>query len=388
MKHPPERDWMVVAPWWRWTDPDSVPPGQPVPLDPAQGRLSVPAIQKYDSPKLVNDFIANPQRCMKFVDDDLVHTLRDVAGPVSASTGKLLRLGSTRDPATHALKGAQEYVVDTQLAMRKIFLATHKRHYLVVCEVHCDGPGFPKVAREKICQAGFVIRRRTLKPPSGDPAAMKPLLKKLAATRMRIARVNQLTEIEASALASATGADAVHSAKLDTLLKTRASLQAVLADDKARFDDWTRKLGIGWQLQGWFPSAGVDKLGAWRRVDEAPDEPGDESSFPLYPLIADPADPAHAANGATIFFGVLPTASHDCDASGTPRFDDNEFYEVRCWVKRHLDKHDADQPCRCPDGHFWSRPTAPFKLASHSPNWRRSRPSQPSARASPSPWVR
>lgn len=355
---------MVVAPWWRWTDPASVPPGAPVTPDPAKGRLSVPVIQKYDSPNLVNDFIANPQRCLAFNDDDLVHRVRDLPDPVVASTGKLLRLGSTRKPDSGAIERAQEYVVDDP-AMRKIFLATHKRFYLVVAEMHCDSPGFPRVGRDKICTAGFVVRRRTLTPPSGDPSALKPLLTKIASTRMKIARVNQLSQIEASALASATSAESVHSAKLDALLRTRATLKAVLDDDKARFDAWTKRLGIGWQLQGWFPTAGVDKLGAWLPVDESPAEPGSESSFPLYPLIPDPADAGHAAKGATIYFGMLPTASHDCDASGTPRFDDSEYYEVRCWVKRHLHPHDTDQPCRCPDGTFWSRPTAPYRLAAH-----------------------
>jgi hypothetical protein len=369
MKHPPERDWMIVSPWWRWGDPATLPPGKPVEPDPQQGRLSLPALQKYDSPNLVNDFIARPQHCLKFNDDDLLHSLRDLPGPAVSTFGKLLRIGATRDPKDSTkVRGPQEYVVD-DARTRKVFLPTHKRFYLVVCEIHCDGPGFPKVAREKICEAGFVVRRRTLKPPSGDPSALKPLLGKLAATRMRIARVNQLTEIESRALDAATGrngADAVRGAKLDALLQTRTSLQAVLADDKARFDAWAQRLDLGWQLQGWFPSPlGIDKLGGWTQVDEAPTDPGTEANYPLYPLIPNPADAAHAANGATIFFGVLPTGSHDCDASGTPRFDDNEFYEVRCWVKRHLEPHDTDQTCRCPDGFFWSRPSEPYKLASH-----------------------
>jgi hypothetical protein len=40
-------------------------------------------------------------------------------------------------------------------------------------------------------------------------------------------------------------------------------------------------------------------------------------------------------------------------------------YEVRVWVQRHKVPHDADQPCPCPDGIFWSVPTVPYKLASH-----------------------
>ncbi len=368
MTHPPERDWMIVAPWWHWVDAATLPPGQPVTPDPAQGRLSVPVFQKYDSAKLVNDFINKPQRCMKFNDDDRVHQRRDLPGPTTTALGKLLRIGASRDPVSKAVLPPQELALAANAA-RKLFLATHKRFYLVVCQIHCDGPGFPKAARDKICQAGFVVRRRTLTPPSSDPQQIKPLLAKLAATRLGIARTNLQSEIESQALASANGGAALgglRSAKLDALLRTRASLQAVLAADKQRFDAWTQRVGLGWQLQGWLPSAlGIDKLGRWAPVDETPDEPGAESSFPLYPLIPDPADTTHAGRDATIYFGMLPTGTHDCDDSGTPRFDDNEVYELRCWVKRHHQAHDTDQPCACPNGFFWSRPTEPYQLAAH-----------------------
>jgi hypothetical protein len=60
MSHPPERDWMIVAPWWQWTDPEAVPPGHPVTPRPLDGRLSRPIFQKYDSPGMVNDFIKDP----------------------------------------------------------------------------------------------------------------------------------------------------------------------------------------------------------------------------------------------------------------------------------------------------------------------------------------
>src|SRR5262249_18339288 len=75
--------------------------------------------------------------------------------------------------------------------------------------------------------------------------------------------------------------------------------------------------------------------------------------------------PAHAGHFGTVYFGMLPTSSRDCEVSGRPRFDDQEYYEVRCWVKRHKVPHDPDQPCPCPDGLFWSVPTQPYKLASH-----------------------
>jgi len=362
--HPLERDWMVVAPWWRWTDPAGVPPGQAVRPDPLQGRLSLPVFQKYDSPKLVNDFIANPQHCLQFNGDDLVQRVVDLPPPHRSPSGKWLRMGA--EQRADGSVQDQTTAVDAYNT-RKIFLSSHKRHYLVVCQVNCDGPGFPKAAPEKVCETGFVVRRRTTTAPSIDPSEIEPVLKKLAATRLRIARVNQLSQIETRALAAATGAGGVaSSAKLDSLLQARASLQAVLADDKARFDAWAARVGLGWQLQGWFPQAGAgDKIGGWAPVEESPLEPGTESSFPLYPLKPDPNDPNHSGQGGTVFFGLLPTLTHDTDASGRPRLDADETYEVRCWVKRHKVPHDRDQPCTCPDGYFWSRPSEPFKLASH-----------------------
>jgi len=365
MTHPPERDWMVVAPWWQWTDPSTVPPGQPVAPDPQKGRLSQPVFQKYDSPKLVNDFIADPQRCLKFVDDDLVHALQSSPAPLLSSAGKLFRMGAAKDNGTVV---DRQYVPDGSNT-RKLFLNTHKRFYLVACEVHCDAPGFPKVAREKVCKAGFVIRRRTTTPPSCGVGEVKPILRSLQAGRARLARVNQLTQLESVALAAATGQDTMQatvSPKLESLLKTRTSLQALVAAEKARFDDWVGRFGVVPQLQGWFTSAqGFDKVGCWAQVDEMPDDLGLEASFPLYPLIPDRNDPMHAGQFGTIYFGVVPTSSHDCDRSGRARFDDQEYYEVRCWVQRHRVPHDPDQPCPCPDGMFWSVPTRPYKLASH-----------------------
>jgi len=364
MKHPPERDWMVVAPWWHWTDPGTTLPGQAVAPDPQKGRLTQPVFQKYDSPKLVNDFIADPQRSLKYVDDDLVHALQDLPQPLLSIKKKLFRLGATKtgpDTAT-----GKQYVPDGTNT-RKIFLNTHKRFYLVACGIHCDGPGFPKVAREKVCKAGFVIRRRTAKPPSCGVDEVTPILRSLQKGRGRLTRVNQLAHIESVALAAATGAEqATSSAKLDSLLKTRISLQALVESEKARFDGWVKRFNVVPQLQGWFPSPqGFDKVGCWGQVDEMPDDPGLESSFPLYPLIPDKNAPTHAGQFGTIYFGMLPTSSHDCDKSGRPRFDDQEYYEVRCWVQRHLVPHDPDQACPCPDGTFWSVPTRPYKLASH-----------------------
>ena len=361
---------MIVAPWWRWTDPDAQPPGKPVDPRPLDGRLSQPVFQKYDSPGLINQFIKDPQHCLKFVDDDLVHALQPSAGPSLNKIGKLFRIGASKLPDNTVID--QQYVPDGTNT-RKIFLDTHKRFYLVVCGIHCDGPGFPKVAREKVCKAGFVIRRRTVTPPSSGVKEVEPILKNLASGRAQLARVNQLAAIEEEAFAASSGlgngtsaSGKLQSTKLESLVKTRASLQALLAAEKVRFEDWVVRFGVVPQLQGWFSSPlGLDKVGSWEPVEETPSDLGLESSFPLYPLIPDKNDPHHAGQFDTVYFGVLPTSSHDHDSSGRARFDDREYYEVRCWVLRHLKPHDPDQPCPCPDGIFWSVPTRPYKLASH-----------------------
>ena len=365
MMHSLERDWMIVAPWWQWTDPESIPPGTLVTPDPIAGRLSRPVIQKYDSPNLVNDFIKNPQRCLTFVDDDLVHAVQPRTGPSESLAGKLFRLGASKSGSSIT---DQQYVPDGTNT-RKIFLNTHKRFYLVACSMHCDGPGFPKVAREKVCKAGFVVRRRALETPAGCVDEITPTVKTLATTRARLGRVNQLAELETVALAAVTGdanGGTFSSAKLESLVKTRGSLQAIIAQERARFEEWVTKYHVVPELHGWFPSPkGFDKVGCWRKVDEMLDEVGLESSFALYPLIPDKNDPDHAGQFGTIYFGMLPCSSHDCDEQGTARFDDREFYEVRCWVLRHKVPHDPDQACPCPDGIFWSLPTRPYKLASH-----------------------
>ena len=99
---------MIVGPSY------SLKPGQPA-------RQSVPHIQKYDSSNLVNDFLKNPTNSRAFNDEDQIHAL--------VPRG---RFWSYFD---------HDYVATDS---RKLFLDTHKRFYLVVCEVHCDALGFPE----------------------------------------------------------------------------------------------------------------------------------------------------------------------------------------------------------------------------------------------------
>ena len=69
MKHfEADRDWALVAPWWSWPDP----------ADSVGGRLTRPVLQKYDSADLVNTFLADPQKRLKFSDEDLVQQVERV----------------------------------------------------------------------------------------------------------------------------------------------------------------------------------------------------------------------------------------------------------------------------------------------------------------------
>ena len=256
----------------------------------------------------------------------------------------------------------QQYVPDGTNT-RKIFLDTHKRFYLVASGIHCDGPGFPKVAREKVCKAGFVIRRRTVTPPSSGMKEVEPILRNLAAGRAKLARVNQVSAIEEAAFsASAESGNAeasngkLQSPRLESLVKTRASLQALLALEKTRFEDWVARFGVVPELQGWLASPqGPDQVGSWQPVEETPADLGLESSFPLYPLIPDKNEPAHAGQYDTVYFGVLPTSSHDHEGSGRARFDDREFYEVRCWALRHLRPHESGSTVPVPGWNLLER---------------------------------
>src|SRR5206468_8487862 len=110
-------------------------------------------------------------------DDDLVHNLQPAPVIPIGLHGLPRRFSNL------------QYVPDGTNT-RKIFLDTHKRFYLVACEVHCDAAGFPKVARDKICEAGFVVRRRTVAPPTCGIDEVELILKGLAAGRAKLAQLN------------------------------------------------------------------------------------------------------------------------------------------------------------------------------------------------------
>ncbi len=348
---------MLVAPWWHW-------PTEPT----GHGRTSYPAFQKYETSDLANAFLADPQRRLAFLPQvDEVVQIEPGAHPW--------------DLPTRAPTG-----------MRKLFLATHHRHYLVTCELHCDATGFPQVTRDQVCQAGFVVRRRSVRrwPPrssrrGGSCCAALPA--PAAAWR------------RASASSPWPRSPRAAGAPLAQLRARHGAAAAVVAQQATAVRAWASSTSAARALEGWVPqgmaggtyvdlppcagapgSAGsgagsggsgsgsaapvpLAGVGRWTGVDEEPEELT-EAWFPLSPLVADPTDPTSDAAGATIFFGVVPTGSSDLDPSGTARFDDEHVYEIRCFVRRHKPACPRTGPqCHCPL--VWSEPTEAYQLATH-----------------------
>jgi len=286
------RAWRLVAPWWKWSGTD--------------GRGTPPAIQKYSGAKAVSAFVARPQRTLRWRDEDTVFATRGNLDPVL-----------------------------------KLFLPTHDRSYLVVCELHCDAPGFPSAKHDDACQAGFVVRRRGVSLPSG--LAEGDLFAKLGAVEAA-----ERAFVLAKLAGGAKGSSAL------------VELQA----QKLAFAAWAGAKGLRAVRQGWFRSE-HEQIGEWRTVEPTPPEgPGEEAFYPLFPLIPDPDAAAHDAQGRAIWFGAVPVNSPDTDASGRPRYDPESRYEIRAFVRRHDPR--CPRRSKAPDCRgeaAWSAPTTVWQIA-------------------------
>jgi len=353
------RPWKLVAPWYYWTR--QIAAGAKGP------RGTRPAFQKFDQSDFVEGFLKDPQRSLKFKDEvDQVFAVNLIPAPVLSSgvfAGKSITFFAPKTGPGGAAKPQRASLVPQ--GIRKVFLDTHKRYYLVVCELHCDAPGFPTATADQACQTGFVVRRRYLKyPRSAQPAALA-LLKEIVAIEAQIAELDQTAPLrppaarKRAAMVERLLADGSFGAK-------RAALAAQLSSKRAELQRWKDDNGVLSVQEGWIPGK-FDKVGSWAIVEDAP-ATITESYLPLYPLFANPDIPGHDAEGKTIYFGVLPTSSLDTDEAGRARFDDRSIYEVRCFARRHkvgCPRTLATTP-DCNGELFWSEPTEVYRLASQS----------------------
>jgi hypothetical protein len=348
------RDWKLVAPWYRW--------GRQLAEQNLSPRQTRPVFQKFDRPDFVKGFAGDPQHSLKFDQSaDTVFNVNSVDVPAITS-GPLA--GKFSHFFIDKAKGVAKKLTLTPTGIRKLYLDTHKRYYLVVCELHCDAPGFPTTTPDQVCEAGFAVRRRSYNFPNGAKKEAVKLLQNVVAIQADIAYYEQTSP--------ARGLKAKHRALVVERLKKSNGLEAKLSDLRAQLDaarqeivKWKDLKGVVQIHEGWVASE-FENIGSWQYVEETPAQTP-EATYPLYHLFPDPNDPAHSARGRNIYFGVVPTSSHDTDERGNARFDSETLYEIRCYVRRHKpDCPRRDQKPDCPGPLVWSEPTESYQLAAPS----------------------
>ncbi|WP_137940367.1 hypothetical protein [Chitinivorax sp. B] len=351
--------WAITAPWYRW----------PLAGVPRSGRGTAPVIQKFASDDFINEFIKDLQHSVRYNEDDQVFAVNLAAANPGQFVGKLAALFPMKSDGKPWQKG--EPVTDlrrSQLVgtgIRKLFLPAHGRHYLVVCELHCDVPGFPAVPDNEVCQAGFVVRRKRLDYPEESRPQAVALLRELVAAQGKLGELEQTVPVRPAA--ARKRAEKV--ARMKQAGQFEAAWQtakALVAAKRQALDAWRQANGVRVFEEGWVPSAHPG-VGSWQEVEDAPTTL-QEAWFPLYRMFPDPANPAHDAKGRALFFGVVPTSAFDTTNSGEARFDDRSTYEIRSFFRRHA--------CCCPrqglnvnapdcEGELvWSAPTEQYRLAS------------------------
>lgn len=358
--------WRLVGPWYRW----------PRPGLPEDGRVAAPAIQKFAGADFIAQFLARPQHSLKydeFVDVVQAHDLVK-AGKLPGKLATMLALNAQGDPVDRKTFAGD--VFRARLApgqLRKLYQPVHDRHYLVSCELHCDMPGFPRVDRRKVCQAGFVMRRRRSVVPAGMTAADV----EAQAGPVRTAEADLFEWLQLQAVADDADLPAEQRSRATARMQRVAApagwaaflagRRAALAALRSGFEAWQQQHGVSVAIEGWFPlaSGAQSQRGEWRPLtDETADITSGEQTYPLFALVPDPRLAAHDAAGRTLYYGVVPTQDLQHDAAGRPHLDDLSTYELRCFVREH-------HPCpgraaQLPDCHgrvTWSRASTAFRIA-------------------------
>jgi hypothetical protein len=360
---------------------------------PDDGRVSSPALQKFAGTDFIERFLAEPQHSLRFDSQVDVVSQLDAAGAATRWLSSKVPASLTRwTPAKvkAALTGNAAVLGDigasrvVPSALRKLFRPEHDRHYLVVCELHCDLPGLPSVTRDQVCQAGFVLRRRRLDIPDELATRAEQL------TAARVAAEAALAQLESLADAAPPAQSSRTDEQVRVLMETNqraarrealraaggfASFDALLDARRGDVDEKRDALpkllaeaGVPREVQAWLSPDGAAPP-RWVALS-AQDQVADtthrlhEQFFPLVPLVPDPRLATHDATGRTIYFGVVPTVLADHDPDGVAHLDDKSTYEIRCFVRRHdpaRPRASGDPDC-CGEA-VWSEPTEPFRIA-------------------------
>ncbi|MDX2418974.1 MAG: hypothetical protein QNK19_16070 [Xanthomonadales bacterium] len=321
-------NWLLAGPWYRQ---QSLGGG-------AAARSQRPIIQKYASSDFATEIITDPEHSLRFVGEDFVN---NISLPPN-------------DPVTPVTPG----VGNNSL---KLFLDSHSRFYVVVCELHCDAAGYPNVAREQVAEAGFVIRRFATQLNETQRKTLQPVLKQRALLQAKINRVNRGLK---GLYSSPSGGPGKLELRKNLNKKQSAKLtelSAALEVNSVKLQTLKKQHKVDVEAQGWIASEHKGR-GNWQTLDDEVPQQLTEQSFPLYPLIADPTLEQHAAQGRTLWYGVIPTQSSDVDDRDAPRFDDESGYEIRSFVRRQPEC-DKDSDICCPGDLIWSQASESYRLA-------------------------
>jgi hypothetical protein len=358
---PCHHPWTVTAPWYAW----------PRAGVPASGRGTAPLLQKFASDGFINDFIKDPQHSLEFdADLDQVYASQFIQASPGQFVGKIAALFPVKDangtpfnPGDPTGSLRKSRLVGTGL--RKLYLPSHARHYLVVCELHCDVPGMPPPAADTICQAGFVVRRQRLNTSAAQQPAALALLRNVVQAQARLAELETTTPLPPRQAQTR----AMRIARLGsqgTLAAERSAAQQALDAARAALEDWQVTNGVRAFKEGWLPGADP-RTGAWRELAEETPQQLDEAWVRLFPLKADPRDTTHSARGRALFYGLVPTSAFETSTTGDARYDDRSTYELRCFFRQHRCgcpfnglNHDAPD---CSGELVWSAATEPYRLA-------------------------
>lgn len=339
----------LIAPWYRWQRQRDESGAYTGPLP----RETRPVFQKYDRADMANVFLKDPQRSFRFTNEDFVHFLEP--SPYDSALATIRNLHDVREVRT---------------TLRKLFRETHKRSYLVVCELHCDLPGLPDASWDHICEAGFVVRRYRIT-DSTYTTRRDELDARIALLRAHLIRIVEAEKKFRDLLLEGAEEEDLPEA-IDELrdegglpwLMRIVQYQTELALAEAERQRLERLDGVATELQGWIPDSDYDTLGSWQAIDEHTPQTITEKVYPLYKLIPDPTVDDHSAEGAQLLFGNVPTGSIETESDGAPHLDREHVYEIRCFVRHHnLACKRLPRRGDCKGALIWSQATETYRLA-------------------------